>query len=140
MLKNWEKLQKSVPTFVHIKLGQMSDPLSLVKFKLWNPKKLSSCHVQRHGFHTEWDLEYATPPLLSCSVVLIEVQKHGPEGWSGEKDFQIVPESNCSLGLNSPKVLPTEDSAKMNYLPLSSNVVTAISQRSLLRNKYYSAE
>lgn len=73
-------------------------------------------------------------------MVVIEVQKPEPEGWSGENGFQILPESNCSLGLNSPKVLPTDDIEKMNYLPLSPIVVTEISQRSLLRNKYYSAE
>lgn len=73
-------------------------------------------------------------------MVLTEVQEHGPEGWSGEEDFQTLPETNCFLGLKPPKVLPTKNIAKMNYLLLSPITVTAISQRSLLRNKYYSAE
>lgn len=73
-------------------------------------------------------------------MILVEVKKQGPEEWPGEKNFQILPESNCSLGLNPPQVLPAEDIAKMNYLPLSSSVVTAISQRILLRNKYFSAQ
>lgn len=78
--------------------------------------------------------------LFSHSVVLVEIQKHGPEEWPGEYNSQILPESNWSLGLSSPEVLPTEDIAKMNYLPLSSIVVTAISQRILWRNKYFSAQ
>lgn len=73
-------------------------------------------------------------------MALAEVQKQGPEGLSGVKDFQILPESSCSLGLNFPKVLPAEDIVKINNLPLSTTVMTAISQTSLLRSKYCSAE
>lgn len=78
--------------------------------------------------------------LFSHSVILVEVQKLGPEDWPGENNFQILPESNCSPGLNPPQVLPAEDIANTNYLPLSSIVVTAIAQRILLRNKYFSAQ